>query len=340
MARPRKRENQGLPQNLLCRTRTRASGRKVAYYYYVMADGKEKGLGTDKQVAILETAKMNLNLLSTVNIATTPMIFARYELEEVPKKSRNTQIQYKYMLNKLKEFFCCPPVTLSEIKPQHIRMYLDWRSDKPTSANVEISIFHHVWNKARAWGYTDKHCPSEGIEKHKLKKRNVYIEDHIFQKVRSLCDPLMKDVLDIAYLTGQRPIDVMNIHSNHIRDGVLNIIQQKTKNEVRIAIKGQLKEIIERRSTGGYIFTSNRGNKFTRQAITTKFSKLRELAIKTYPELENELSKFQLRDLRAKAGTDKSLLLNEDEARQQLGHTSIQMTKRYIRKNKIVDPTR
>ena len=120
----------------------------------------------------------------------------------------------------------------------------------------------------------------------------------------------------------------------------MNIIQQKTKNEVRIAIKGQLKEIIERRSTGGYIFTSNRGNKFTRQAITTKFSKLRELAIKTYPELENELSKFQLRDLRAKAGTDKSLLLSEDEARQQLGHTSIQMTKRYIRKNKIVDPTR
>ncbi|OOF68320.1 tyrosine-type recombinase/integrase [Rodentibacter caecimuris] len=340
MARPRKRKNQGLPQNLLCRSRTRANGKVVEYYYYVMANGKEKSLGTDKHTAILEAARLNLNQYSSANIATTPMVFARYELEELPKKSKNTQIQYKYMLKKLKEFFCNPPVSLSEIKPLHIRMYLDWRSDKPTAANIEISIFHHIWNKARAWGYTDKACPSEGVEKHKLKKRDVYIEDHIYQKVYSLCDPMMKDIMDIAYLSGQRPIDVMNMHTNHIIDDVLNIVQQKTKEKVRIALKGKLKEILARRATGGYIFLNRNGNKFTRQAITAKFAKLRKLAIRTYPELEKELSEFQLRDLRAKAGTDKSLSTNEDEARKQLGHTSIQMTKRYIRKNKVVDPTR
>lgn len=340
MARPRKRENQGLPQNLICRTRTRKSGKTVTYYYYTLADKKEKPLGKDKQEAIYEAARLNLDESRAESVATTPVIFARYEFEEVPKKSKNTQIQYKYMMNKLKEFFCNPPVALSEIKPKHIRMYLDWRSDKPTSANVEISIFHHIWNKARAWGYTDKPCPSEGIEKHKLKKRDVYIEDHIFKKVYDVCDPMMKDIMDIAYLTGQRPIDVINIHTNHIIDGVLNINQQKTKETVRIALKGRLKEIIERRANGGYIFVNNRGCKFRRQVITARFSKVRDLAIKKFPELESELSRFQLRDLRAKAGTDKSLLASEEDARQQLGHTSLQMTKRYIRKNKIVDPTR
>ena len=53
MARPRKRENQGLPQNLLCRKRQRKNGKIVTYYYYVMIDTKEKALGTDKHLAVL-----------------------------------------------------------------------------------------------------------------------------------------------------------------------------------------------------------------------------------------------------------------------------------------------
>ncbi|VEH67332.1 Uncharacterised protein [Rodentibacter pneumotropicus] len=41
MARPRKRENQGLPQNLICRKRQRKNGKIVTYYYYVMSDKKK-----------------------------------------------------------------------------------------------------------------------------------------------------------------------------------------------------------------------------------------------------------------------------------------------------------
>ena len=59
MGRPRNRTNQGLPQNLICRMRKRVSGKVVKYYYYVMADGKEKPLGIDKNLAILEAAKLN-----------------------------------------------------------------------------------------------------------------------------------------------------------------------------------------------------------------------------------------------------------------------------------------
>lgn len=59
MARPRKYENNGLPQNLLCRRRKRANGSIVEYYFYVLADGKERSLGTNKHEAILEAAKLN-----------------------------------------------------------------------------------------------------------------------------------------------------------------------------------------------------------------------------------------------------------------------------------------
>ena len=49
-----KKQNQGLPSNLLCRRRKRASGQIVEYFYYVLANGKEKSLGSDKYHAVLE----------------------------------------------------------------------------------------------------------------------------------------------------------------------------------------------------------------------------------------------------------------------------------------------
>ena len=34
--------------------------------------------------------------------------------------------------------------------------------------------------------------------------------------------------MDVMYLTGQRPIDVVKIHSSHIYNDLLHITQQKT----------------------------------------------------------------------------------------------------------------
>ncbi|MNE46121.1 Phage integrase family protein [compost metagenome] len=54
-------------------------------------------------------------------------------------------------------------------------------------------------------------------------------------------------------------------------------------------------------------------------------------------------SAFQLRDLRAKAGTDKAESSGDIlQARDQLGHTTVVMTEQYVRnrKGKKVTPTR
>lgn len=84
MARPRKRENNGLPQNLLCRRRKRASGQIVEYFYYVMADGKEKSLGTNKYEAVLEAAKLNFEFQEKGEIVLFIDVAKRYEVEIVP----------------------------------------------------------------------------------------------------------------------------------------------------------------------------------------------------------------------------------------------------------------
>ncbi|ERF78035.1 integrase [Gallibacterium anatis] len=342
MARPRKRENQGLPQNVVCHNRLRKkTGKVVKYYYYVLEDGKQKSLGMDKELAILEAAKLNYNNKIQLHNLLFVDVVNRYKEEVIPTKAYNTQNSNLSALRFLLKFFKDAP--LDQIEPKHIKQYLDWRKSSPTSANNEITLFHHIWAMAKAWGYTKFACPSEGIKKHKIKARDVYIEDYIYDLVYRNGDQEMKDLMDIAYLTAQRPIDVVNIHSSHIYDGILHITQQKTGTKLRILLQGKLADIIYARLeniTKGYLFSNRWGRKLSRRTLTERFAELREKLIRQYPELEKELANFQFRDLRAKAGTDKSLAENEEAARKQLGHTSLQMTKRYIRKDKPIAPTK
>lgn len=343
MARPRKRENQGLPQNLLCRKRQRKNGKIVTYYYYVMIDKKEKALGTDKHLAVLETAKLNCDrILMKSEVATFLTVAIRYENEVLPMKAEGTQRTNKTNIKRLLEFFGNPPAPLDDIEPYHIKQYLDWRKHQTASANNEVALFHHIWMKAREWGYTKYSCPSEGIQRYKVKFRDIYVEDNIFEMLRESADPILRDLLDVAYLTGQRPVDIVNLQPSQIIDGVWQVRQQKTKNKVSIAIVGKLKEILDRRMTENkpYIFCNKYGNRLKPIILTHWFIKLRAKAAKKHPEFSDELLAVQFRDIRAKAGTDKFLSSDTESAQKQLGHTNAQMTRRYIRRNKIVQPTK
>ena len=340
MARPRKRENQGLPVNLLCRKRKMKSGRIITYFYYVMADGKEKSLGTEKYEAVAEAARLNMEARKKADVILFIEVAKRYELEIIPTKAKSTQYSNKCAIKWLSKFFGDPPIPLDKIEPQHISLYLQWRKDTAASANLEVGIFNTIWNKAREWGYTKQASPSQGIKKYPVKFRESYMEDYLLEKLLEFADQQMKDILQVAYLIGQRPIDICNIHRSHIYNGMLHITQQKTKKKVRFEITGKLKEIIERRLefTNDWLFPNTLGRKLSRQLLTKAFFSIREKAAQHYPELADEINNLQLRDLRAKAATDLSLFASNEQAQKTLGHTSQQMTKHYIRKEKTLKP--
>lgn len=343
MARPRKNENNGLPQHLLCRRRKRKNGKLVNYYYYVQADGKEISLKTnDKHIAVLKAAELNLDRTTQSEITTFITVATRYLNSQLDNKAKSTQDNYRWATNRLMSFFGDPPIQLEKIQAKHIKMYLEWRKDTPRAANFEVEMFHRIWSFAREWGYTNLICPTDGVTKYTLESRDVYVEDHIYNKIYELADQDMKDLMDIAYLTGQRPIDVCNIHTSHIFDGILHITQQKTKAKVRINLIGQLAEIITRRmeTHSGYLFLHSRGGKLRRTTLSERFRNLRKVALEKYPELADEITEFQFRDLRAKAGTDTALAYTDESAQKQLGHKSVRMTQRYIRKTRTVNPTK
>ena len=341
--------NFNLPKGM--RARKQRSGR--IYYYYDTGTNsrKEIALGSDYALAVKKWAEIEIAAVPIFARATFKDVSDRYLREIVPGKATKTQHGNIRELEKLLEFFGNPPAPLEDIEPIHIRQHLDWRKNAPVAANREKALFSHIWNKAREWGYTALANPCQGIRGKSEKGRSIYIEDSIFQAVYTHADQALRDAMDMAYLTGQRPADVLSMADQDIRDGELFVQQGKTGAKLRITIEGALKILIERINTRKATFfvraerliVNEEGRPLTKGALRSRFDLAREEAIKHVPDMSEAIKSFQFRDLRAKAGTDKAELSGDiRQAQKQLGHASIAMTEQYVRQRKgdKVGPTK
>jgi integrase len=271
----------------------------------------------------------------------------------------------------LHKFFDDPPAILDDIEPMHIRQYLDWRIqwtvEKKTKENVERvkagkdplpvpanaghvranrekALFSHIWNYAREKGLTKLANSCAGVKGHKETGRDFYVEDQVYLAVHVAADAWLQDLMDLAYLVGQRPTDSLKIGRANVKEGAVWVEQNKTGTKLRVAIEGQLEVLINR------ILARNAAEKVTSLRLIPKsysqfrnaFDRTRTKAAEQHPELAAEVREFQFRDLRAKAGTDKEEQQGMEAAQSQLGHASATMTRQYVRhrKGKLVKPTK
>lgn len=325
----------------ISRLRKRKRG-KLIYYFYDLGGTprRELSLGKDYGLAILEYAKLEKDRTAAAHVKsvlTFAYVAERYIVEILPTKKPRTQKDNLAELKQLLVFFNDPPAPLEEIEPQHIKQYLRLRGQKaPIRANREKALFSAIWNFAREYGYTSLANPCAGVKGHKEKGREVYIEDELFARVyEKACDPL-RDTMDLAYLTGQRMADVLKMDERDIRDDFLAIQQSKTEARQRMQIAGQLKVVLDRiaarksvlkvRSTKLVVTVG--GTAMTTYILRKRFDDAREAA-------GVKKAEFQMRDLRAKAGTDKAESSGDIlQAKDQLGHTTVAMTEHYIRKRR------
>jgi len=340
--------NFNLPKGM--RARPQRSG-KVFYYYD--AGGKprkEIPLGSDYPLAVKKWSELEVAKVPVAARPTFKDAADRYMREVLPFKAPKTQCENLRELKRLEDFFCNPaPAPLDEIEPMHIRMYLDHRSASPVAANREKALFSHVWNKARGWGYTSLANPCAGIKGNTEKGRNIYIEDNIFTAVYEAADEALRDAMDLAYLTGQRPGDVLAMTEDDIKNGEVCIQQAKTEKKLRITIIGELETLMDRmmarkaicKTPALYLVVNETGGRLTKGALRGRFEK--EAAATANPTMADAIKAFQFRDLRAKAGTDKAESAGDiRQAQKQLGHSSVKMTEHYVRDRKgdKVGPTR
>ncbi len=330
-------KNSNLPSHMRAR---KSKGKSGKVWYYFDTGGKprkEIPLGDDYALAIKKWAELKVNVKSHhPQIVTFRYVAERYIKEVIPAKSPQTQKDNHKELLWLLKFFDNPPAPLDKIKPIHIRQYLDWREAK-VRANREKALFSHVWNKAREWGYTNLQNPCAGIHGASEKgRKNIYIENEIFDAVYQAASVPLKDAMTLAYLTRQRPADMLKMRETDIVDSSIQITQAKTDKKLRISIEGELLVLMNKimaRKTGYkirslYLIVDEIGQRFTYSMLRNHFDKAREKAGITKTD-------FQFRDLRAKAGTDKAESSGDiRQAQRQLGHSSVVMTETYIRDRK------
>lgn len=341
--------NFNLPVNM--RARKQRSGK--IYYYFDLGtkDRKEIALGCDYVNAVQKWAELSQHKIPPNAEITFKMAWDKFLQDYMPKVSEATKKDYLKCSKHLLQFFNNPPAPLDAIKPLHIKQYLELRGKvAPVRANHERRLFNLIWNQARSWGYTDKENPCTGIQGHSEKARDVYIDDKIYELVYAKADQPTKDALDLGYLTAQRPADVIKMYETDIQDGVLLVQQGKTDARLRISITGQLKSVIERiqeRKKQFKVFSlalivDEYGKPLSQHAIYKRFVKAKELAILENPKLKLDIEKYQIRDLRAKAVTDKTNAGDVRQAQKLAGHKSETMTQRYVRNivGETVEPTK
>lgn len=287
----KKPRNRDLPRRMLRRVRILKSGKEWIGYYYDGRDetGKrvEIPLGTDLDVAKVEWAKLDRKTVPKITRLLGD-IFNRYERDVIPGKMPRTQKDNLLSLKQLRAAFEDAPI--DAITPQVIAQYRDKRTGK-VRANREISLLSHIFNMAREWGITERDNPATGVRKNKERPRDFYAGPEIWSAVYECAASELRDAMDLAYLSGQRPADVLSMRAADCDPQYLQVAQGKTSKKLRIELLSDgkvnhlgllimrlLTQREERRVRNPYLITTENGKAVTAPMLRLRFNDARNTA--------------------------------------------------------------
>jgi integrase len=106
--------------------------------------------------------------------------------------------------------------------------------------------------------------------------------------------------MDLAYLTGQRSADTLRMTAHDIIDGHLIITEEKTKQPLRIVIRGALAELLERiaarkethSTVRAALLTNTHGKRLTAAVLRNHFDEARTKAEKAVPHWRKRSGHF------------------------------------------------
>lgn len=306
-----------------------ASG-KVLYYY---ESGRKKiPLGSNLMAAKEEWARLEAHGPRLL----FPKVATLYRKANFGSFSASTKDHYERALRNLEVYL--RRFALEQVQPRHVKLYLRKRSRKG-AALFEKRVLSAVFNWARGEGLTAAPNPCHGIAFSRAERRSyapqgrrkMYVTEEMFQATYASGDEILQDAMDLAYLAGQRPGDILKARRADIVEGVWWVEQQKTGKLVGIKVEGELATVLARilgrarTAQSVFIVADRRGQRVRYAALNQRFRAARGDA------------RWQFRDIRARTASDADDLKH---AQGLLGHENEQTTAAVYRRAKgaIVAP--
>lgn len=306
-------------RNFVRRTYKRGD-REYTYYFYVKSwrPREEVSLGSDYAEAVQKWAELQKMDVTEVKVSaiTLDYVWEQYKQADFLEKSPRTRKDYESYYGQLKAFFG-GDAPFARIETKHLQQFKEKRQAR-VRFNRERALFSILWFYAKSRGWVSGANPVEGVRTHTEDGRDVYVQDEVVEAVREVGDVPLNRAIDLAYLTGLRPGDVVGLTLRNIQNGYLVVRASKTKRssrmKLRIRLTGELRELVEElvndpnRSKPSVrsmaLLVNERGRALTYSALDNRYDRARVKACAAYPELAEEIRQAQFRDLRAKAGTD------------------------------------
>lgn len=212
-----------------------------------------------------------------------------------------------------------------QIRPYHIAKYLDSMKSTAGAANISLAWIRNVFKRAVRWGVVEAD-PSRDIERFKAQARDRYITKAEYAAIHKEAGPALQCLMDIAYLTGQRIGDCLNIRYSDISDDGILFHQQKTKAKVLVSMTPDLRDSVQKAKSlhsnvkGLTLFHKRNGSPITYSMMYQQWKKACAAA---------EVGNANFHDIRAAAGTDAKA--EGRDSKTLLGHATDTAHKRYLR---------
>lgn len=202
-----------------------------------------------------------------------------------------------------------------------LTQYLDRRSAK-TRGNREMALLGILWNFALSRGLTKATNLVPNVQRNDEKPDDRYVTDDELTRLKAVAPPIVRDAIDLAYLTGQRPSDVLGLRWEHIKGEELVVTQGKRGALVAIAIVGELRALIDdirsRKVRSAVWILAENGRHPTLRQLRARFNAARE---------KSGVDAFSLKHMRPKSASD-----TQAGATERLGHSTEAITKRVYRR--------
>ncbi len=244
--RPRNRINRDLPLNVY--------PNRGAYVWRHPITGEKFGLGSNKQEAFAQAHEANIAVLKLLDkprlvhrIAGQPETLAdwieSYKLI-IAKRLADGEIAKSTSSNVLQR---CATISaaigqtlLKEVSTRTIADFLKGYGDKERMAQAQRSLLIDIFREAIAAGWCDKN-PVEVTRAKRIetKRERLSLDQFMAIHAQAVEDgpPWLVHFMELALLTGQRRGDIGKMRYRDIKDGTLNVVQQKNKRTDKVGHK-------------------------------------------------------------------------------------------------------